>query len=308
MLVSIPYCMSWMNQFMNDFLSVGAGKSLFMCKEAISSSRLFCSLPASILLFLSNSPVPFYHQTSFSPHFLSLHPSSSLFLCCSPSSLLSAALFHSPRGVDHVWMGLNDGWEGGCMQCGFTQARTCTAHRNTVLHERAHTEFTGGCVCVSLWVGVLRRMSHSLHETHTHSQSHMDEPACTHISNLNTRGFYLHAWLIVFMYHFNELGARVCSFDVFTLTVVHFCLLHWNCVRLCVLGVIRLFISVSHTQPEGYSSALHHLSSLSLPVDILSHLLTGSAHAPSPKIYIGCQVSQMMWPLPMTFMLSRRSG
>lgn len=65
-------------------------------------------------------------------------------------------------------------------------------------------------------------------------------------------------------------------------------------MRLCVLGVIRLFISVSHTQPEGYSSALHHLSSLSLPVDILSHLLTGSAHAPSPKIYIGCQVSQIM--------------
>lgn len=117
MLVSIPYCMSWMNQFMNDFLSVGARKSLFMCKEAISLSRLFCSLPASILLFLSNSPVPFYHQTSFRQHFLSLHPSSSLFLCCSPSSLLSAALFHSPCGVDHVWMGLNDGWEGGCMQC-----------------------------------------------------------------------------------------------------------------------------------------------------------------------------------------------
>lgn len=91
----------------------------------------------------------------------------------------------------------------------------------------------------------------------------MDEPACTHISNLNTRSFYLHAWLIVFMYHFNEHGARVCSFDVFTLAVVHFCLLHWNGVRLCVLGVIRLFISVSHTQPEGYSSALHHLSSLS---------------------------------------------
>lgn len=31
-LVTIPDCMSWMNQFMNDFLSVGTGKNLFICK------------------------------------------------------------------------------------------------------------------------------------------------------------------------------------------------------------------------------------------------------------------------------------
>lgn len=172
MLVSIPYCMSWMNQFMNDFLSVGAGKSLFMCKEAISSSRLFCSLPASILLFLSNSPVPFYHQTSFSPHFLSLHPSSSLFLCCSPSSLLSAALFHSPRGVDHVWMGLNDGWEGGCMQCSFTRACTCM-HIETRSYTRAHTQsLLWVCLCVSVSRCVEEDESLSAWNAHTLSVTH----------------------------------------------------------------------------------------------------------------------------------------
>lgn len=178
MLVSIPYCMSWMNQFMNDFLSVGAGKSLFMCKEAISSSRLFCSLPASILLFLSNSPVPFYHQTSFSPHFLSLHPSSSLFLCCSPSSLLSAAVFHSPRGVDHVWMGLNDGWEGGCMQCSFTRACTCM-HIETRSYTRAHTQslLVGVfvCLCESVcwggWVTLCMKRTHTLSHTWTNQHA-----------------------------------------------------------------------------------------------------------------------------------------
>ena len=52
-----------------------------------------CSSPASILPFLSNSPVPFYHQTSFNQHFLSLHPPSCRFLSPLP---LHPTSVHSP--------------------------------------------------------------------------------------------------------------------------------------------------------------------------------------------------------------------
>ena len=50
---------------------------------------------------------------------------------------------------------------------------------------------------------------------------------------------------------------------------VHWCV----CVCVCMLGVIRLFIGVSHTCPGGYSSVLDHLSSLSLPLAFLLFFL-----------------------------------
>lgn len=147
-LFSILKCMSWMNQFVNNFLSAGTGESLFKCKKAIRFSHSFVHCQPLFPLFSVN-PLCHFTIKPLSATLSSLLVSSSL---CHPSS--TTLSFITPVVLTMC--------EWGWMMGGRTHARgSYTSAWHIQTHSLRNTCTHPPGMLVDACGGMGRRMSHS---------------------------------------------------------------------------------------------------------------------------------------------------